>query len=308
MESKLLKVRKEVIDHNVREISSKQFHYPEFIGGYIAACTSITILFPLNKIIFRQILDGISFRQAIVQIKSDGLSNFYRGLLPPLLQKSASYSIMFGTQHEYYLLFKKHCENSNSEFIKSMNSFRRDLLITGLSACFAGLTEATLTPFERVQAVLQMQKFHDSYRHTWHVFEEISKSHGIKELYRGLSAICIRNSLSNVIFFTIRQPLKASFPNTNSKLKNTLYDFLSGGILGAFISTLFYPLNVVKSHMQAKVGGDFANIYQTFRIVFESRDRNINMLFKGIGSNFTRAILSWGFTNAAYELVLSTFR
>jgi len=60
--------------------------------------------------------------------------------------------------------------------------------------------------------------------------------------------------------------------------------------------------------MQAKVGGDFANIYRTFRIVFESRDRNINMLFKGIGSNFTRAILSWGFTNATYELVLSTFR
>lgn len=139
------------------------------------------------------------------------------------------------------------------------------------------------------------------------MFEEISKNHGLRELYRGLSAICVRNGLSNIIFFTVRQPLKATFPDTNSKIKNTLYDFLSGGILGAFISTLFYPLNVIKSHMQARVGGDFLGIYRTFRLVFESRDRNINMLFKGIGINFTRAILSWGIINSSYELVLSTF-
>ena len=29
MESKLLKVRKEVIDQNIPELSAKQFHYPE---------------------------------------------------------------------------------------------------------------------------------------------------------------------------------------------------------------------------------------------------------------------------------------
>jgi len=65
---------------------------------------------------------------------------------------------MFGTQHEYYIMLKNHCDNSNSQLIKSMNSFQKDLLITGLSGCLAGLTEDTLTPFERVQAVLQMRK------------------------------------------------------------------------------------------------------------------------------------------------------
>jgi glycopeptide antibiotics resistance protein len=188
---------------------------------------------------------------------------------------------MFGTQHEYFLILQKYFNNSNSSYLKSMKSSKKNILATSLSACLAGLTEATLTPFERVQAVLQMQKFHDSYRHTLHVFQDISKKYGYKELYRGISAICVRNAMSNAIFFTTRQPLKAVFPETKSKLKNSLYDFLSGGILGAFISTLFYPLNVIKSHMQAKVGGEFLSIYQTFRIVFESRDRKINMLFKG---------------------------
>ena len=68
----------------------------EFVSGYVAACTSITLLFPVNKLIFRQILDDISFRDALRQLRSEGLHNVYRGMLPPLLQKSTSYSVMFG--------------------------------------------------------------------------------------------------------------------------------------------------------------------------------------------------------------------
>ena len=236
------------------------------------------------------------------------MSNFYRGLLPPLLQKSTSYSIMFGTQHEYYQFLKRICDNSNSKLIKSFDETSKKHIITGISACLAGLTEASLTPFERVQAVLQMQKFHNSYTNTLDVFRDITKNYGFKELYRGLSAICFRNGLSNILFFTSRQPLKAAFPETKSQLTNALYDFISGGILGACISTLFYPLNIIKSHMQAKVGGDFIGIYATFRSVFELRDRNVKLLFKGVGSNFTRAILAWGFTNSSYELVLQAIK
>lgn len=75
----------------------------EFTSGYLAACTSIFLLFPLNKLIFRQILDGVSFRKAFDQLRSEGFQHAYRGMLPPLLQKSTSYSVMFGSQHEYYM-------------------------------------------------------------------------------------------------------------------------------------------------------------------------------------------------------------
>lgn len=215
---------------------------------------------------------------------------------------------MFGTQHEYYLLIERFVANSNSDLLNSISSSKRKHIMTGVAGCLAGLTEASLTPFERVQAVLQMQKFHDSYQNTLHVFRDITKNHGFKELYRGLSAICLRNSMSNLLFFTTRQPLKATFPETKSKFRNALYDFLNGGILGACISTLFYPLNIIKSHMQARVGGEFAGIWATFRSVFEARDRKLGLLFKGVGSNFMRAVLAWGFTNSSYELVLNAIQ
>ncbi len=276
--------------------------YSEFISGYCAACTSIIILFPLNKLIFRQQLDGIGFKQAFVQLKSEGISHIYRGILPPLLQKSASYSIMFGTQHEYYLLLKKW------SLKYTFQSKSIDHLLTGIAGGLAGLTEATLTPFERVQAVLQVEKFHNSYTNTLHVFREISKDHGFKELYRGLSAICLRNSLSNVIFFTTRQPLKSLFPVTTNKFKNIFYDFASGGLLGATISTLFYPLNVAKSHMQVRIGGNYLSMISAFRIIYETRDRRFLNLFKGVHSNFIRAIFAWGITNSVYEFVLQSLK
>lgn len=290
--------------------SSKNEHskyissYSEFVSGYCAACTSITLLFPLNKLIFRQMLGSISFKEAFMQIKSEGIQNFYRGLLPPLLQKSTSYSIMFGTQHEFYLRLERASKNSKSNFIKTINPSTQIILMTSISGALAGLTEAILTPFERVQAILQMQKFHSSYRHTWHVFQDITKAHGLKELYRGVSAIIMRNSCSNAIFFSARKPLKNTFPKTDNKYKNSFYDFINGGLIGAFLSTLFYPLNVIKSNMQASLGGNFPGIYSSFKVIYINRDRNMKLFYKGVGSNFTRAILAWGMTNSVYEIVL----
>lgn len=291
---------------NLIEVRYMVVHsYSEFFAGYCAACTSITLLFPLNKLIFRQMLGSISFKEAFTEIRSEGLANFYRGLLPPLLQKSTSYSIMFGSQNEYYLMLKGLCDTSNSEAVKQMGAGTRNVLITSVSGALAGLTEAVLTPFERVQALLQMQKYHGHYRHTWHVFEAVAKSHGPRELYRGLSAICMRNSLSNALFFTLRTPLKQMFPRTDNKFENSFYDFINGGLLGAVLSTMFYPLNVIKSNMQAQVGGPFPGIVASFRVIFDTRGRDIRKFYKGVGSNFTRAILAWGITNSMYEIFLN---
>lgn len=290
---------------NLIEVRCMVHSYSEFFAGYCAACTSITLLFPLNKLIFRQMLGSISFKEAFAEIRSEGLANFYRGLLPPLLQKSTSYSIMFGTQNEYYLMLKGLCDTSSSEaMVKQMSAGSRNVLITSVSGALAGLTEAVLTPFERVQALLQMQKYHGHYRHTWHVFEAVAKSHGPRELYRGLSAICMRNSLSNALFFSLRTPLKQMFPRTDNKFENSFYDFVNGGLLGAVLSTMFYPLNVIKSNMQAQVGGPFPGIVASFRVIFDTRGRDVRKFYKGVGSNFTRAILAWGITNSMYEIFL----
>jgi hypothetical protein len=216
---------------------------------------------------------------------------------------------MFGTQHEYYLWLRGWSQTSSmSGFLKRINPHHRHVALTAVAGALAGLTEGTLTPLERVQSVLQMQKYHASYKHTWHVFQQVTKNHGFKELYRGFTAICLRNSLSNALFFTSRAPIKGMFPQTKNNFAITFYDFLNGGILGAVISTLFYPLNVVKSHMQARVGGNFLSMHKAFILVYESRGKKFSHMYKGVASNFTRAIFAWGITNSAYEFCLKLLK
>ena len=71
----------------------------------------------------------------------------------------------------------------------------------------------------------------------------------LQNLFVRLSAILMRNGPSNIIFFGCRDQLRTSLPESFDKF-GLLADFLSGACLGAFISTIFYPINTTKTHMQ----------------------------------------------------------
>ena len=63
----------------------------------------------------------------------------------------------------------------------------------------------------------------------------------------------LRNGPSNIIFFGCRDPLRSALPESMERL-GFLADFVSGACLGAFISTIFYPINTTKTHMQVGNG------------------------------------------------------
>jgi len=282
-------------------------NYHEFVAGYCAAGTTILVLYPLNKAIFRQIINGISAKDAYKQLKSEGVSMLYRGLFPPLLQRSVSYSVLFGTQHQYYILIRDSLEKliERKHFIDNHSLI--DPIIQGSAGYLAGTTEALLTPFERIQAILQTPKYHDSYKNTFHIFKELRQRYGFRELYRGFVIISLRNSVSNVLWFSLRNPLKKSLPEPTHKAQDVLFNFLSGGILGAFISTVFYPFNFVKSHMQSGIGGPFPGVIRSFKELYAKNPGVVNF-YRGAHGNFVRAMLSWGITNSSYEFYLDFFK
>lgn len=196
----------------------------------------------------------------------------------------------------------------------------------------AGMTEAVLCPFERVQVLLQHSAYNSHFRNTHQAFKAV-RAHGVLELYRGMSVIVLRNGLSNTVFFCLREPLKAlvlstvaplrhpistlkegvaettgplmTDPNerTHSQLFHMLADFLSGALLGASINTIFFPLNVIKQRMQSQLGTSFESPRRVFLLVWRERNRSLKELFRGVELNFTRSLLTWGITNSVYELL-----
>ncbi|XP_076172093.1 mitochondrial nicotinamide adenine dinucleotide transporter SLC25A51 isoform X2 [Ptiloglossa arizonensis] len=222
---------------------------------------------------------------ALQQISKEGVRLLYRGILPPLCQKTFSLSIMFsmyeGCKERLYMLTNN------------------DILVRILAAHFAGTAEAILVPLERVQTLLQDWRYHDKFKNTSHAFKYLLKNYGILECYRGLVPIIYRNSCSNLMFFVLREQSKPLMGEHDSLLTS----FVNGALIGGFTSTVFYPINVIKIHMQSKVGGNFEKFMTVTNEVYIARNRSIMSFYKGVHLNCIRSFISWGVINASYDFL-----
>ncbi|GMT32654.1 hypothetical protein PFISCL1PPCAC_23951 [Pristionchus fissidentatus] len=282
-----------------KDANGREPRHCDFVCGWGAGCIETIILYPSYKIIFRQQLHNLLTKEAWRQIKSEGIGLLYRGLLPPLIMRTSSRALMFGLYDEFCQKLK--CSPQSSLTLCHVKA-----------AMLAGSCEALLCPLERVQVLLQTSAYHEHFKNTTEALRAV-KPHGFFEFYRGMSMVVMRNSLSNALFFTLREPCREMvlsskkreelLPSQLNSLIPFLADFASGGFLGASISTLFFPLNVVKNRMQSQLGVPFENPLKIFLTVWRERNGSLKELFRGVQLNFTRSLLAWGLTNSVYELL-----
>lgn len=268
---------------------------PEYFAGFLSSATNIILTYPANKLIFRQQIYRFKTLAAYRQLKHEGLIILYRGMPLPLLQKTLSLSIMFGTNSHYLSIFQSFSENDHWYH-------------QPFASALAGITESILTPLERTQILLQTPKYNQAIRNVFHAFDIMYKHYGIQEFYRGLTLILVRNTISNMIFFACRKPLKDRLPTATSDFQHSIYDFLSGGLLGAALSTFIYPINVLKNIQQSELGGRYDRLINIFRSVYEQRGNSVKEFYIGAKWNFVRSLISWGIINSTYEYYLSTIR
>merc|ERR1719209_450360 len=114
----------------------RHMEWREYGAGWGSGIVNICLTFPVNKTMFRQQLHGISAWEAFCQLRTEGVLQLYRGILPPLLQKSACTALMFGSYEQYRQLLRVHTDLAGTAALP-------------LAAFLAGCTEAALTPFER---------------------------------------------------------------------------------------------------------------------------------------------------------------
>uniref|UniRef100_A0A0K0DP69 Solute carrier family 25 member 51 n=1 Tax=Angiostrongylus cantonensis TaxID=6313 RepID=A0A0K0DP69_ANGCA len=301
------------------ELFLTERHHFDFLCGWGAGCIETCILFPSSKVIFRQQLHGFSAKVAYSQLKSEGIGRLYRGLLPPLIMRTSSRALMFGLYDEFQVGYIVNCLVFCclvDLFYPEMPVFTTEYIVHCVSCPSsisrqAGLCEASLCPLERVQVLLQTSAYHDHFKNTAQALRAL-KAYGYCEYYRGISVVLARNSLSNAIFFTLKEPFKKMVtelsPSINRTATQLVADFISGAVLGAFISTMFFPVNVVKNHMQSKVGVPYGNPIHVFYEVWRERQKSIRGLYLGVHLNFTRSLLAWGITNTVYELLRRTLQ
>jgi len=269
--------------------------WPHFFSGALAGFINVTLTFPINKVIFRQQINGVLYKEAICQIKDEGWKMVYRGVAPPLYQKSLQVCMMYGLYETFYKVLEP-CKMGDTKRIVS-------------ASVIAGLFEAVVAcPFERGQSLLQTPEFHGKIKNTWDLRHHLKSPNGristINQWYRGFSAIVFRNCSTTSLFFLLREPLRDILPEPSTRSQEWMVNFLCGAVLGATNSTIIYPVNVIKSHQQKQITDILHSkgFFSSGREVL--KERGLRKMYCGAPLNVVRSLISWGIINATYEVII----
>ncbi|KAL5248965.1 hypothetical protein ACHWQZ_G017983 [Mnemiopsis leidyi] len=266
--------------------------WPSYTSGLIAGMVNVASTFPINKVIFRQQINGLRFYDAVKQVHKEGLLMLYRGMALPLCQKSVQVGLMYGLFETFY--------KGLPTGIIADHTCR-----TIVAATLTGISEAFVaTPFERGQSLLQTPAFHGKIKNTLDLRHHLTS---VRQWYRGLGAILLRNCSTNCLFFLFRTPLRNALPSPQSRKGQFAVDFTCGACLGGANSTLIYPVNVVKSYQQKQISSSRESFFSSCKTVLKERNYKVRKLYYGVQLNFTRALISWGIINATYETCMTVF-
>ncbi|XP_013192314.1 mitochondrial 2-oxodicarboxylate carrier [Amyelois transitella] len=173
--------------------------------------------------------------------KHEGVTSFYKGILPPILAETPKRAVKFLTFEQYKKFFM-------------FGSSHPTPITFSLAGLGAGITEAILVnPFEVVKVTLQSDKsLKSELPSTWSVTRKIVRENGLgsRGLNKGLTATIARNGVFNMVYFGFYHSVKGIVPESKDPLlefgRKVLIGFTSG-VLGSVINI---PFDVAKSRIQ----------------------------------------------------------
>ncbi|XP_054453991.1 solute carrier family 25 member 53-like [Anoplopoma fimbria] len=260
-------------------------------GGTSSLLSTIPtlIVFPVYKTVFRQQIHNTPVHQAVGQLLKEGPVKLYRGVAPPLLMRTLNGTLLFGLQDT--LLRQLSLSSQNVIYTSALPA---------LAGFGAGMVEAVVfTPFERIQNVLQNSQ-NDRHLPTMKSVLVSLKTHRpALGYYRAFLPITARNALGSSLYFGLKGPVCAVVEAQG--LSPVVSSFVSGTLTSMAISMTLYPLSVLVANMQAKVGGEVKGVMACWRMLWESRQRSVALLYRGGSLVVLRSCITWGITTAIYD-------
>ncbi|KAI2657298.1 solute carrier family 25 member 53 [Labeo rohita] len=260
-------------------------------GGTSSLISTLTtvITFPLYKTVFRQQLHSTLVREAVAQLRKEGLAKLYRGVVPPLLMRSLNGTLLFGLQ---------------DTFLQQLSLWDTSPVPSGalpaLAGLGAGVVEAVLfTPFERVQNVLQNSKNDSSLPTLRSILRKLASSPLASGYYTAFLPILVRNALGSSLYFGLKNPMSDTLRAFGCS--PVASSFITGVLNSMVISLPLYPLSVLVANMQAQVDGGVRGVKDSWQQLWAARQRRLVLLYRGGSLVIFRSCVTWGITTAIYD-------
>ncbi|XP_076018957.1 solute carrier family 25 member 53-like [Genypterus blacodes] len=278
-------------EHNQEEEGPRDpvVRFQSYLSGGTSSLLSTTIVFPVYKTVFRQQLHNTPLPQAVQQLCKEGPVKLYRGLAPPLLMRSLNGTLLFGLQ-----------DTLLHQLSLSSPSVIPASALPAVAGMGAGVVEAVVfTPFERVQNVLQNDMNDRKLPTLKSVLLKLRAETLSSGYYKAFLPIMARNAFGSCLYFGLKGPMCAAVEGQG--LSPTASSFASGTLTSMAISFSLYPLSVLIANMQARVGGEAKGVMASWRMLWDTRQRSIRLLYRGGSLVILRSCITWGITTALYD-------
>ncbi|XP_028765520.1 adenine nucleotide transporter BT1, chloroplastic/mitochondrial [Neltuma alba] len=263
------------------------------ISGAIAGAVSRTAVAPLETI-RTHLMVGLSGNSALEVFRSvvdaDGWKGLYRGNLVNVIRVAPSK----GIELFVYDTVKKHLSPKPGEKPKL------PIPAPSIAGALAGVSSTLCTyPLELLKTRLTVQR---GYKNFLDAFMRIVREEGPSELYRGLTPSIIGvipfAATNYLAYDTLQKAYKKAF---NKEEVGNVMTFLIGSTSSAFSSSVTFPLEVARKHMQAGAinGRQYSNMLHALVSILEKEGPA--GLYRGLGPSWLKLIPAAGISFMCYE-------
>ncbi|CAO2161639.1 unnamed protein product [Urochloa humidicola] len=239
-------------------------------------------------------------------LRAEGPSALYRGMAAPLASVAFQNAMVF----QVYAILSRSLgpESSTSEPPSYTN-----VALAGVGT--GALQTLILSPVELVKIRLQLEAAGHKHRRPGDhhgpvdMARDILRREGLRGIYRGLTVTALRDAPAHgVYFWTYEYARERLHPGCRrgGGEESLATMLVSGGLAGVASWVCCYPLDVVKSRLQAQGAFPAAARYRGVVDCFRRsvREEGLPVLWRGLGTAVARAFVVNGAIFSAYELAL----
>lgn len=279
----------------------------EFVAGGFGGIAGVVSGYPLDTLRIRQqsSTSGSAFSILRRTVATEGPQALYRGMGAPLASVTFQNAMVF----QIYAILSRALDPSISA--KEPPSYK----VVALAGVGTGAIQSLiLSPVELVKIRLQLQgsnytrsKQADHHKGPTDVARSILRREGLRGIYRGLSITVLRDAPSHGFYFWTYECMREQLhPGCRKNGQESLQTMLvAGGLAGVASWVCCYPLDVVKTRLQAQSPSSVLKFNGIVDCFYKSvKADGYSVLWRGLGAAVARAFVVNGAIFAAYEVAL----
>ncbi|XP_020202821.1 mitochondrial arginine transporter BAC2 [Cajanus cajan] len=273
----------------------------EFVAGGFGGTAGIISGYPLDtlRVMQQNSNNGSAFTILRNLLAKQGPTALYRGMAAPLASVTFQNAMVF----QIYAVLSRAFSSSVS--INEPPSYK-GVALGGF--CSGALQSMLLSPVELVKIRLQLHKHNtrEPQKGPIRVAKNIWKKEGLRGIYRGLGITMLRDAPAHGLYFWTyeyaREKLHPGCRTSCEERLNTM--LLSGGLAGVVSWVFSYPLDVVKTRLQAQTLS-----WPKYNGILDCLRKSVTeegyvVLWRGLGTAVARAFVVNGAIFSAYEISL----